>query len=127
MGRGGRERHPTLRSVVSEFNAWWIAYWLNRVDQGLQREHRFRSEAFTGERPHDVWRRQFYATIEDDRPAILTREIIGVDNLMWGSDYPHVDSTWPCSLEVLDEIFQGVPAAERDAITHGNVTQLYGL
>ena len=127
MCRGVAERHPTLKFVVSEFNAGWIAYWLNRVDQGLQREHRFRSEAFTGERPHDVWRRQFYATIEDDRPAILTREIIGVGNLMWGSDYPHVDSTWPCSREVLDEIFQGVPDAERAQITHGNVMELYGL
>ena len=127
MCRGVAERHPTLKFVVSEFNAGWIAYWLNRVDQGLQREHRFRSEAFTGERPHDVWQRQFYATIEDDRPAILTREIIGVENLMWGSDYPHVDSTWPYSRDVLDEIFQGVPDDEREAITRGNVTELYGL
>ncbi|MYE83756.1 MAG: amidohydrolase [Gammaproteobacteria bacterium] len=127
MCRGVAERHPTLKFVVSEFNAGWIAYWLNRVDQGLQREHRFRSEAFTGERPHEVWQRQFYATIEDDRPAILTREIIGVGNLMWGSDYPHVDSTWPCSREVLDEIFEGVPDSERQRITHGNVTELYGL
>ena len=127
MCRGVAERHPNLKFVVSEFNAGWIAYWLNRVDQGLQREHRFRSEEFTGERPQEVWRRQFYATIEDDRAAILTRELIGVDNLMWGSDYPHVDSTWPCSREVLDEIFEGVPTDERERITHGNVTALYGL
>ena len=60
------------------------------MDQGLLREHRFKNRDFTGERPHEVWRRQFHATIEDDRPAVLTREIIGVDNLMWGSDYPHV-------------------------------------
>ncbi len=91
------------------------------------REHRFRGEAFKGERPHEVWKRQFYATIEDDRPAILTRELIGVDNLMWGSDYPHVDSTWPCSLAVLDEIFAHVPDADRARITHENVTVLYGL
>ena len=97
------------------------------MDQGLQREHRFRSEAFTGERPHEVWRRQFHATIEDDRPAIATRELIGVDRLMWGSDYPHVDSTWPCSQAVLNEIFEGVPAAERERITRRNVETLYGL
>lgn len=91
------------------------------------REHRFRSKEFTGERPHEVWKRQFYATIEDDRPAILTREMIGVDNLMWGSDYPHVDSTWPCSLDVLDEIFADVPDADRAKITHENVTAVYGI
>ena len=127
MCRGVAERHPRLKFVVGEFNAGWIAHWLDRVDQGLLREHRFAHREFTGERPHDVWRRQFYATIEDDRPAVLTREIIGLDNLMWGSDYPHVDSTWPCSTEVIDEIFEGVPAAERTKITRDNVKALYGI
>ncbi len=127
MYRGVAERHPTLKFVVSEFNAGWIAHWLDRVDQGLMRNHRFRSEAFKGERPHDLWKRQFYATIEDDRPAILTRELIGINNLMWGSDYPHVDSTWPCSLAVLDEIFTDVPDDDRAKITYENVTALYGL
>jgi predicted TIM-barrel fold metal-dependent hydrolase len=127
MCRGVAERHPRLKFVVGEFNAGWIAHWLDRVDQGLLREHRFRAKDFTGERPHEVWRRQFYATIEDDRPAVLTREIIGLDNLMWGSDYPHVDSTWPCSSDVLDEIFEGVPNADRNKITRDNVRALYGI
>ena len=125
--RGVAERHPKLKFVVSEFNAGWIAQWLDRVDQGLLRDHRFRMKEFTGERPHEVWKRQFYATIEDDRPAILTRELIGIDNLMWGSDYPHVDSTWPCSLDVLDEIFADVPDEDRAKITHENVKALYRL
>ena len=127
MCRGVAARHPRLKFVVGEFNAGWIAHWLDRVDQGLLREHRFRNRDFTGERPHEVWRRQFYATIEDDRPAVLTREIVGVDNLMWGSDYPHVDSTWPCSTQVIDEIFEGVPDADRNKITRDNVKALYGV
>tara|TARA_Y100001934_G_scaffold222736_1_gene265977 strand:+ start:1735 stop:2898 length:1164 start_codon:yes stop_codon:yes gene_type:complete len=125
--RGVATRHPNLKFVVSEFNGGWIGHWLDRVDQGMSREARFQGEAPTGERPADVWQRQFYCTIEDDRPAILTRELIGVDNLMWGSDYPHVDSTWPCSLDVLDEIFEGVPAADRNKITNENVKALYGI
>ncbi len=125
--RGVAERHPALKFVVSEFNAGWIAHWLDRVDQGLLREYRFKREEFTGERPHEVWSRQFYATIEDDRPALLTRELIGVDNLMWGSDYPHVDSTWPCSMAVLDEVFDGVSTEDRQKITHDNVKTLYGI
>ena len=46
---------------------------------------------------------------------------------MWGSDYPHVDSTWPCSLDVIDEMFDGVPEQERTKITRTNVEDLYGL
>ncbi|MCY4657671.1 MAG: amidohydrolase family protein, partial [Gammaproteobacteria bacterium] len=82
---------------------------------------------YEGPSPHEIWQRQFYATIEDDRPALATRNMIGIDNLMWGSDYPHTDSTWPCSTEVLEELFADVPEAERQKITHDNVRVLYGL
>lgn len=127
MCRGVCERHPNLKIVVAEFNAGWIAHWLDRVDQGLQRELRETSEPFTGTPPKDVWRRQFYATIEDDRPALLTRDLIGVDNLMWGSDYPHTDSTWPCSNAVLDELFVDFDASIRAKVTRDNVKALYGI
>ena len=93
----------------------------------MAREARFKGEEPTGEPPAEVWKRQFYSTIEDDRPAILTRELIGVENLMWGSDYPHVDSTWPCSLDVLDEIFDGVSESDRNKITNENVKALYRI
>ena len=97
MCRGVATRHPNLKFVVGEFNAGWIAHWLDRVDQGLLREHRFKSQDFTGERPHEVWRRQFYATIEDDRrrcsPARSSASTTDV-----GSDYRHVD----LDLAVLD-------------------------
>ena len=127
MCRGVCERHPRLKIVVAEFNAGWIAHWLDRVDQGLQRERRTMAEPYRGPSPHEIWRRQFYATIEDDQPALATRHMIGIDNLMWGSDYPHTDSTWPCSSEVLDELFEAVPRDERQKITSGNVKQLYGI
>ena len=53
--------------------------------------------------------------------------MIGEDRLMWGSDYPHTDSTWPCSTDVLGEMFAGYPDEAREAITRGNVTRLYNL
>ena len=127
MCRGVCERHPNLRIVVAEFNAGWIAHWLDRVDQGLQRERRNMAEPYAGPPPHEIWRRQFHATLEDDRPALATRHLIGVDNLMWGSDYPHTDSTWPCSREVLDELFVDVDAEAREKITRGNARALYGV
>jgi len=127
MCRGVATRHPRLRFVVAEFNGGWIAHWLDRIDQGMQREARFRGESVTGERPTEVWHRQFYATIEDDRPAVLTRELIGNDRLMWGSDYPHVDSTWPCSRDVIGEICQGVPQQDVTRLARNNVIEAYRL
>jgi|TARA_B100000686_G_scaffold42515_2_gene44407 predicted TIM-barrel fold metal-dependent hydrolase len=125
--RGVAEKHPKLQFVVAEFNGGWIAHWLDRLDQGLSREWRFREESAVKTRPHEIWARQFFATIEDDRPALLTRNLIGTDNLMWGSDYPHSDSTFPCSIEVLDELFVDISNEEREKITRDNCKRLYGI
>lgn len=125
--RGVAERFPALNFVVSEFNAGWLGHWLYRLDQGVSRENRFGRGPFMAARPLEIWQRQFYATIEDDHAAILTRGIIGVDNLMWGGDYPHSDSTWPCSRQVLEELMAGVPEADVQKITRDNVLRLYRL
>ena len=127
MCRGVCERHPRLPIVVAEFNAGWIAHWLDRVHQGQQREWRGLSDPPSGPPPHEIWRRQFHATIEDDRPALATRDFIGADRLMWGSDYPHTDSTWPHSQAVLDELFEDIPPGDRARITRDNVKALYAV
>lgn len=127
MCRGVCDRFPDLQFVVAEFNGGWLAHWFDRVYQGWQREYR---QDPTGPVPRpvdEIWRRQFYATIEDDQPALRTRDVIGEDRLMWGSDYPHTDSTWPCSTEVLAEMFADHPPEARAAITRDNVARLYDL
>ncbi len=125
--RGVCARHPALKIVVAEFNGGWIAHWLDRLDQGWQREAGRASGVPAYQPVHDIWRRQFWATIEDDQAALMTRSVIGEDRLMWGSDYPHTDSTWPCSGEMLDEMFHGYPPELRARVTRDNVASLYGL
>jgi predicted TIM-barrel fold metal-dependent hydrolase len=66
-------------------------------------------------------------TFEDDLIGVMTREQIGVRNLMWGSDYPHHDSIFPRSQEVLDDIFDGVSDEDRHRITVANCCELYNL
>ena len=68
-----------------------------------------------------------FALIEDYKGGHLTRQIIGEDNLLWGSDYPHVDSTWPCSIEVLSEMFEGIDSSVYRKSTYDNVKRLYGI
>jgi predicted TIM-barrel fold metal-dependent hydrolase len=127
MVRGVCARFPELKFVLAEFNAGWVAHWLDKVQQGWEREH---AKDPSSARPVDVldiWKRQFFATIEDDTAALRTRELIGEETLLWGSDYPHTDSTWPCSAQVLDEMFEGYSAETRDRITRTNVANLYSL
>ena len=57
----------------------------------------------------------------------MTRHLIGVDNLMWGNDYPHHDSIWPRSQQVFSGLFKDVPADEVDRMVSHNIRRLYGL
>jgi len=58
---------------------------------------------------------------------VVTRHFAGVENLMWASDFPHADSTWPNSREVIARDFQDVPATERQRIIADNAAELYGI
>ena len=55
------------------------------------------------------------------------RDIIGVDRLLWGSDYPHAESTFPKSREILDSILVDVPDEEKALIVGGNAARLYKI
>ena len=106
--------------------AGWLAHWLERLDHAFYRS-RAAAAPDLDLKPTEYWRRQFYATFEDDRVGVMTRDLIGVNTLMWGNDYPHHDSIWPRSQAVLDDIFAGVPDADRHALTVGNLAELYGI
>ena len=126
IGQGVAARHPGLTFIVSEFNAGWLPNWLERLDQGWQRDPTA-VDASLDRPPSSYWATNFKATIEDDRSAVLCRELIGVDTLMWGNDYPHRDSTWPCSQGVVDAVMEGVSATDRSKMVRSTAAGLYGL
>jgi predicted TIM-barrel fold metal-dependent hydrolase len=121
------ERFPGLRFVPTEFDTGWVAHFLYRDDYNFGRMGAFRTHPYLKLKPSGYFHQNFLMTFEDDEVGIRTRDLIGVDNLLWGSDYPHADSLFPDSQPVLDRIFQGVPEAERRKITVDNVCKLYGL
>jgi predicted TIM-barrel fold metal-dependent hydrolase len=124
--QGVAHRFPRLKFVLAEWEAGWIAHWLERLDHAFYRA-RFSTPPDLDLMPSDYWRRQFYATFEDDRYGVMTRAGIGTEALLWANDYPHHDSIWPHSQEVLQEIFQGVPEDEQRAMTVENAARLYKL
>jgi predicted TIM-barrel fold metal-dependent hydrolase len=66
-------------------------------------------------------------SFQEDHLGVRDRALIGVDQLMWGSDYPHTESTFPRSRQILERILDGVPEDERRKITQGNAARLYGF
>ena len=122
---GAFDRHPNLKIVSVENDIGWIPNYLKRFDWYSYRfKPRYPNMRMSG---GDYWRQHVYATFQDDEPGMRCRDMIGVDRLMWGSDYPHFDSTFPNSLDAIERNFQGVPDDEREMILGGNMVRLYNL
>jgi predicted TIM-barrel fold metal-dependent hydrolase len=120
------ERHPGFHFVVVETGIGWIPYFLERMD-GTFRKHRFWTHSIITEPPSTYWYRQGHATFIEDHPGVKLRHEAGLENILWSSDYPHSDSTWPRSREVVAEHFEGVPARERELVVYGNAARLYRI
>ena len=120
------ERFPRLKFVVTEFETGWIAHVLKRLDWAYVRAGGERTFGLP-RLPSSYWRSNFFATFEDDPLGIMTRDFIGVDTLMWGKDYPHGDSVFPNSKQVLSEILSNCTPEERWKMTVKNVVELYDL
>src|SRR5438034_67935 len=99
---------------------------LERLDSTFKR-HRFWTKSITTEPPSSYWYRQGHATFIEDHPGVKLRHEAGLENILWSSDYPHSDTTWPRSREAVAEQFADVPPRERDLIVWGNAARLYGI
>jgi predicted TIM-barrel fold metal-dependent hydrolase len=78
-------------------------------------------------KPSEYFRRQMWATYIDDYVGVANRQFVGVERVMWSSDYPHQASSWPHSQEVVERDFKDASAEDRFKITRGNVARLYGF
>ncbi len=120
------ERYPNLKVVVVEFELAWAAHLLNTMDYAYTERpeetfYRFKGGAL----PSDFFHNNIYLSFQEDAVGIRLRDVIGVDKMMWGSDYPHPESTFPRSREIIDNILAGVPQDEKAKIVGENVVRLY--
>jgi predicted TIM-barrel fold metal-dependent hydrolase len=123
---GVLERHPRLKIVSVESGVGWMAFAVPWMDLVFER-HRHYTGYKLKEKPSFYFHRQFHGTYIQDVVGIRNRDIIGVGNILWCNDYPHVDGIWPQSSASIDEHMEGVSAADRHAILAGNAVRLYGL
>jgi predicted TIM-barrel fold metal-dependent hydrolase len=119
------ERHPKLRLVLGESGIGWLPYILERLDDTY--EERLADDLKLPLLPSEYFKRQIYATFQKDLHGIRAMARIAPDNVMWGSDYPHRDGTWPFSQKVIEEQFQGVDETIKRKMLWGNVRRLYGM
>jgi predicted TIM-barrel fold metal-dependent hydrolase len=123
---GVLERFPRLKFVLAEFETGWVAHFKQRFDHAAYRTPWELDKSLTM-KPSEYFDRNFWVTFEDDIHGIQTRHDIGIDNMVWGNDYPHHDSIWPNSMSILDDVLSGVPDDEREKMVWSNVVDLYNI
>ncbi len=122
------ERYPKLKLVIVEFELAWAPHLLATMDYTYRERHEEALYRFKNAmQPSDFFHRNVLLSFQEDDIGIRLRDVIGVDNMMWGSDYPHSESTFPQSREILDRILAGVPQDERAKIVGGNTANLYNF
>jgi predicted TIM-barrel fold metal-dependent hydrolase len=130
---GTFDRHPDLRFVVTECGAFWAPDLLWTNDIAYDREHAAKKlgDQLTAQltrRPSQVFDDQCFIGASNTRRRELARRYeIGVQNLMWGNDFPHPEGTWPHTAEWLRQGFWDIPQDETAAILGGNAADCYGF
>lgn len=138
---GTFERFPRLKVVSVENDVGWIPYFMQLLP-GIETRHKLLAQqgrledarafgadvAFSLPIVEYVRRNIWHTFLARDRCWIPLREKIGVDHLMWGSDYPHPEGgAWPEPRRVVDELLRDVSEGEKRKMAGDNATQLYGF
>jgi uncharacterized protein len=122
------ERHPDLRVVCVEADAGWVPHFMYRMDHAYNR-HRFwlpPGQELT-RMPSEQFAESIYVTFQDDWSAFRAVNDMNWKRLMWANDFPHSDSTWPWSQDLLAEQTRQLTDEQQRAILCDNVAELYGI
>lgn len=120
---GVLDRYPRLKWVCAETGLGWVNYVLDACDHEWERRHLWTEGVHS--RPSELFKRQIYVDFWYEAVGIEVRHSIGIENIMWESDYPHSTSTFPDSRDFVARTLEGVPDDERRALTYGNALRLY--
>jgi len=124
MFSGALERHPGFKLVLAESGVGWLPYFLTRMDLEW-RNLRDKLDFATRIPPSELFRRQVTATFEEEALGAALIPMLGAESCMWASDYPHTDSTFPNSLQAIEESLGSLSATDRRRVTATNCARLY--
>lgn len=118
-------KFPQLKIVCAETGLGWVNYIIEACDHQWERRHLW-TEGLTT-RPSDLFHRQVYVDFWYESAGVEQRHAIGLDNIMWESDFPHSTSTWPDSWQFIERTLDGVPQHERFQLMAGNAVRIYKM
>ncbi|MCZ6645799.1 MAG: amidohydrolase family protein [SAR324 cluster bacterium] len=120
-------RHPKLRIVCVEADAGWVPHFSYRMDHAYKRHRHWMKGDELEKLPSEYFHEHIYLTFQDDFTAFQLKDLLNVERLMWANDFPHSDSTWPNSQEVIRTHMANLSEGEKERVLHDNVAELYQL
>lgn len=124
VASGALDRHPKLKVLVSEGGATWVPFIADRMEEGY-RQHAVVVRPKLQRSPREIIYSQVYASFQHDASAVAATAHLGFDNVLWGSDYPHVEGTFGHTQETLHQLFDDVDRPTRDRIMFGAFNELF--
>ena len=120
------DKFPKLRFIMTEVDCGWIPYFESQCDDNFLRHRRasLRDSKLT-RLPSEYMQEFFPASFITDPFAVDNRARIGIDRMLWSSDYPHITTDWPLSWKTINATFTDVPPDEKHAILCGNSLRLF--
>jgi predicted TIM-barrel fold metal-dependent hydrolase len=118
-------RFPDLKICLSEGGIGWVAGLIDRLEHVRRYDSMYGTWEGLDLSPADTFRRNFWFCAIDDPSAFLQRDVIGVENILVESDYPHCDSTWPGTQKSLQRQLAGLSAEEVRRVTWANAAELF--
>lgn len=128
VSSGLLDRNPKTKVAVIECGASWLAALAERMDE-VYVAHDIFVRPKLSMMPSEIIRRQVHVSFQHDRACIMSRSVTGTQALMWASDYPHAEGTFPESRRVIDRMFDGIDITDQEKadILGGNAARLFRL
>ena len=123
---GTFDRFPDLRICTIETGVGWIPHFIEQIDDRYWRNRSW-GDIPISQPPSYYWHRNMAATFITDHAGVALRHAVGVDNMMWSSDYPHHGNDWPYSRKTIDDMMGHIPRDERARIVGGNAVRIFSL
>jgi predicted TIM-barrel fold metal-dependent hydrolase len=120
------QRHPKLRFVTVESGSGWMAFAADYMDRTWEKQ-RYWTDSPLQEYPSFYMDQNVYSSFIHDAVGIATRHFPGAKNIMWSSDYPHSETTFPNSQDMIDRLFKGVPEEDKAEIICKRAQRVYGI
>jgi len=124
---GVLERHPGLQISLSEGQLGWIPYVLERADSIWSKGDVWSPVAGRLPRPPSTYMSQIFGCFYDDQFGLGAREVLGIDQITFETDYPHMDSTWPQTLAAVERFRGQLTPEELEKVLRTNAAKLFGL